>query len=102
MLAAVHGVTDRSISILITPWVVSNVTTWKPRCGGCVGGRPTSLTPGGSEGAGLAEVSKSEVQSHWAGPAVGLATGWEPPSEVAATIHTTSPMTTTTAAPAPR
>ena len=54
MLAAVHGVFDRSICTLTSPRLVSKVSTWKPLCGTFVGGVPTSLMPGGRERVGLA------------------------------------------------
>src|SRR5262245_55544498 len=102
MLAAVHGVFDRSISTWTWPRLVSKVRTWKPERGGSVGGRPTSLMPSGS-GDGLSPglgLGKSLCQVQFFAAALGLAVGLEPPV-AATTIHTTAPITTSPATPAP-
>src|SRR5258705_9238596 len=107
MLAPVHGVFDRSISTLITPWLVVNVSTWKPERGGSVGGLPTSLMPAGSEGvalgAALGSAGTELIQVHEVGVAEApAAVGVElPPPVDATTIQTTAAITTTPATPAP-
>src|SRR3981189_926004 len=106
MLAAVHGVFDRFISTLMTPWLVLNVSTWKPERGTLICGIPTSLTPGGSDGdaPGLALGSLAAELIHLQSLGVGVAFAavWLgfPPVE-ATMIQATAAMTTIPATPAP-
>src|SRR4051812_11033314 len=119
MLAAVHGVFDRSIWTLMSPRLVWKVSTWKPLCGTAVGGVPMSLMPGGRERVGLAPgEALLEALAEPDGPGSGVgrparaSPHWQPllavgvvlelpPPVAAAMIQMTAPRTTTAATPAP-
>src|SRR5688572_19716166 len=104
MLAAVHGVFERSISTLTTPRLVLNVTTWKPLVGGLVAGRAGNAFVGAGEadveGPVVGRWSPSEslqVQPVGGGEVV---CGASPPM-AATTIQIPTPSTSRRATPPP-